>query len=186
MTWLEDEFLNAPVEDFTDVEFVFRRTGHFVNPAELAELLAGLAEHAQDFSVETELIDAAGKSVGTIEHLVGSRRDANGPGRARSHGAGRRGGLVADGGASVGRGGNIDGDLAEELSIGVEDLDAPVAAVGDVDVVARVDGDAVRQVELAGLIAGFAPGFKPVAVLIDFCNSRIDIAVRDEIGRAHV
>src|SRR6266566_1295108 len=141
MTWLEDEFLNAPVEDFTDVEFVFRRAGHFVNPAELAELLAGLAEHAQDFSVEAELIDAPGKCIGTIKHLVGSGRDANRPGRAGSHRAGCRRGFVADGGASVGRSGNIDGDLAEELSIGVEDLDAPVAADGDVDVVARVDGN---------------------------------------------
>src|SRR5712691_12626291 len=138
MTWLEDEFLHAPVEDFTDVAFVFRGAGNFVNPTELAELLAGLAEHAQDISVEAELINAPGKCVGTIEHLVGSGRDANGPGRARSHRAGCRGGFVANGGASVGGNRTSDGDLAEELPIGVEDLDAPVAAVGDVDVVGRV------------------------------------------------
>src|SRR5256886_7755417 len=50
----EDEFLDAPVQNFGDVEVVFGGAGDFVNPAELAELLAGFAEDAENFSVERE------------------------------------------------------------------------------------------------------------------------------------
>ena len=69
--------------------------------------------------------------------------------------------------------------MAKEFSIGVEDLDAAVAAIGDVNVVVRIDGDTVRGVELAGLVAWFAPGLEPVPVLVDFGDARIDVAVAD-------
>ena len=49
---LEREFLHAPVEDFGDVEFVFAGAGDGVDPTELPGLLAGFAEHAEEFSVE--------------------------------------------------------------------------------------------------------------------------------------
>jgi hypothetical protein len=39
--------------------------------------------------------------------------------------------------------------------------------------------DTVRGVELAGLVARFAPGLKPVAVLVGLGNPRIDVAVAD-------
>ena len=77
-------------------------------------------------------------------------------------------GFFADGGRCTGvieR--HVDGDLAEEFAVAVEDLDAAVAAVGDVDVSLGVGGDAVRRVELAGLVAGFAEGLEPFAVLVD-------------------
>src|SRR5437016_1614179 len=86
--WFENEFLDAPVQELGDVEFVRGGTGDFVNPAELADLFAGSAEDAEDFSIESELVDAAGKSVGSIEDLIWSRRDAESPGRTRRHGAG--------------------------------------------------------------------------------------------------
>ena len=105
--------------------------------------------------------------------------DANGPGRARGHGASGCRGLVADGRTSVGIDGDIDGELAQKFSIGIEDLDAAVATVGDVDVVVRIDSDAVRGVEVARLVAGFAPRLEPVALLVDFGDTRIDIAVAD-------
>src|ERR1700674_4353795 len=179
VSWFENEFLDAPVQDFCYVEFVFGGAGDLVDPAELSELLAGFAEDAENFSVEAEFIDAAWKAVGAVEDLIGGGRDANGPGCAGGHGAGGGGGLVADGGAGVGIDGNIDGELAKEFSIGVENLYAAVATIGDVNVVARIDGDAVRSVELAGLVAGLAPGLEPVAVLVDFGDARIDIAVAD-------
>src|SRR5258708_4044082 len=179
MSWFENEFLDAPVQDFSGVEFVFRGAGDFVNPAELSELLAGFAEDAENFSVERELVDAAGEAVGAVEDLTGRGRDAKGPGRARGHGARGRGRLVANGGAGIGIDGNIDSDSADEFSVGIEDLDAAVATVGDVDVVLGIDGDAVRGVELTGLIARLAPRLEPVAVLVDFCDARIDIAIAD-------
>src|ERR1700757_3174073 len=82
---LEEEFLDAPVKKFGDVEFVFRRAGDFVNPAELFWLFAGLAEDAEDFSVKGQLVDAAGKCVGAKQNLVRPRGNTDRPGRARSH-----------------------------------------------------------------------------------------------------
>ncbi len=37
----------------------------------------------------------------------------------------------------------------------------------------------MRSAELAGLIAGFAPGLEPVAVLVDFRDAGIDVAIAD-------
>jgi len=150
-----------------------------VNPAELAELLAGFAEDAEDSSVEAQLVDATGETVGTVEDLIGSGRDADGPGGAGRHRAGGGRGLVADGRVGVGVDGDINGDLAEEFSVAVENLYAAVAAIGDVDVALRVECDAVRRVQLARLVAGFAPGLEPIAVLVHFGDARIDIAVAD-------
>jgi hypothetical protein len=49
---MQHPLLHAPVQQFGDKEYVFRRTYHFVNPAELLQLFALLAEHAQDLTVE--------------------------------------------------------------------------------------------------------------------------------------
>ena len=49
---VQDEFLYAPVEQLCDEEGVFGGAGDLVDPAELLELFAGLAEDAEDFSVE--------------------------------------------------------------------------------------------------------------------------------------
>src|SRR5260370_23279577 len=70
-------------------------------------------------------------------------------------------------------------DAQNNVSVGVESLDGAVAAIGDVNIVLRVDSDAVRDVELAGLIAGLAPGFEPVAVLVNFGDAGVDVAVAD-------
>jgi hypothetical protein len=121
---LEYQFLDAPVEDFGNVEFVFGGAGHFVDPVELAELLAGFAEDAENFSVESEFVNGTGETVGTVEGLIWCGRDANGPGRAGRHRSAGGGGLVPDGGASVGFHGNINGDLAGQFSTAVENLDA--------------------------------------------------------------
>ena len=50
------------------------------------------------------------------------------------------------------------GPLGEVLAVRAEDLDAVVLAVADEDAPVRGDGDAVRQVELAGTGARDAPG----------------------------
>src|SRR5207244_2719834 len=54
-----------------------------------------------------------------------------------------------------------------------------VAAVSDVDVALRIRRDAVRRMELAGLLSAVAPGFQPVAVLVDLCDPRVDVAIAD-------
>src|ERR1700693_3013689 len=113
---LKYQFLHTPVEQFGDIQLVFGGAGNFVNPAELAELFAGFAEHAKNFSVEAEFVDATGKSIGGEDHGVCAGCDTYGPGRARSHATSCLGGFVADCGASVCGSGNVDCDLAKEFS----------------------------------------------------------------------
>ena len=60
---MQDEFLHPPVQQFGDVNRVFRGARDFVNPAEFFEFLAGAAEPTQDFSVQAELVDAARESI---------------------------------------------------------------------------------------------------------------------------
>ena len=88
MRWFENEFLDTPVQEFGDVKFVRGGAGDFMNPAELSELLAGLAENAENFSIERKFVNAARKRIGSIEDLIWSRRDAKGPRRSGRHGAG--------------------------------------------------------------------------------------------------
>src|SRR5437764_5082884 len=177
---LKAQLLDAPVEKFRDEKLVFAGTSDFVNPAKLAKWFARLAKDAKHFSIESELVNSPGKCVRGVENLIRPGGDANGPRSAGRHGPGRRGWFVADGGASIGGSGHIDRKLAKKFSGRIENLDAAVAAVGDIDVVVGVHGNAVRNVELAGLRAGPAPGRQPVAVLIDLSNTRIDVAVADE------
>src|ERR1700726_168511 len=96
VSWLERQLLDAPVQDFSDVKFVLERACDFVDPAEVAELLAGLAEPAEKFAFEAEFVDAAGEGVGGEEDLIGRRSDADGPGSAGGHGAGGLRGAIAD------------------------------------------------------------------------------------------
>ena len=87
-SWFENEFLDAPVQEFGDVQLVRGGTSNFVNPSELAGLFAGFAEDAEDSSIERKFVDAAGKSVGSIEDLIRSGGDAESPWRAGGHRAG--------------------------------------------------------------------------------------------------
>ena len=66
---MERETLYAPVEKFGHVQLVLGRTRDLVDPAELLRLLPRLAEHAEDFAVEREFVDAAGNGVGAVEQL---------------------------------------------------------------------------------------------------------------------
>src|ERR1043166_10004939 len=56
---MQDELLDAPVQNLGDEQHVFGRTRHLVNPAELLELLARRPQHTQHLAVERELVDAA-------------------------------------------------------------------------------------------------------------------------------
>src|SRR6202035_442083 len=84
---MQDQLLHAPIQDFGDIEGVLVRAGDGVDPAELLELFAGAAEHAQNLAVQAELVDAAGEGVGDVKHLVRRRRDAQRPRGTRRHGA---------------------------------------------------------------------------------------------------
>src|SRR5205814_1151458 len=73
--------------------------------------------------------------------------------------------------------GHVDGELAQERPLPVEYLDAPVAAVGHVDIALRVGSDRVRRVELARLGA-FAAARPGVQILADVAH---ELAVGREL-----
>ena len=75
---------------------------------------------------------------------------------------------------------HVDRELAEELSVGVEHLNATIRAIGDVDVALRVVGDGVQDVELRRVRAALAPRLHPLAVLVDLHDARVVVAVGDE------
>ena len=77
---LKNELLHTPIKQFSYVELILGRASHLVNPAKLTKLLPGLAEHAQHLSIKTQLVDAARKTIGTVEHLMRRRCDTDSPG----------------------------------------------------------------------------------------------------------
>jgi hypothetical protein len=52
---------------------------------------------------------------------------------------------------------HVDGHCAQEFTLGIEDLNAPVETIRHVDVALRVGCDAVRRIELSRLVAALAP-----------------------------
>src|SRR6516225_4924418 len=48
--WMQDQLLHAPIEQFSHKDFVFRRTGDFVDPTELLDLLTSLSQHTKHFA----------------------------------------------------------------------------------------------------------------------------------------
>src|SRR6202162_3831389 len=136
---MQGELLHSPIQELRDEERVFGRARNLMHPSKLAELLARFPENAEDVSVQVDLVDPALVGVGCIEHLVRTGSDAHGPG-----------------GADV-------GPLAEKSSFAIENLDAVILAITDVDVSFRVGGDAVHGMKLARRGPALAPGLHPVA-----------------------
>src|SRR5438067_5233404 len=127
------ELLHPEVADFADVERVLAAAIDRVDGAELFQQFACFAKLSNDGSVETHLVDFAGRvevvrriGIRDVHDRVRGRRDADGLG-------------VAD-----------VLDFALEGAVVVEHLDAHVPAVGGVHVALRVDGDTVDAGELAG------------------------------------
>jgi hypothetical protein len=74
---VQDEFLNAPIENFTDVYFVLFSAVHFVHGPELLQLLASCAELARNGAVKFHFVDRcvvkfAAVRIGAIEILPSS------------------------------------------------------------------------------------------------------------------
>src|SRR6266699_1400131 len=184
---MQHQLLHAPVEELGDVEHVLRGAGDLVDPAELLQLLPGFAEHPENLPVEAQLVHASRERVGDVEHLFRAGRDAHRPRRARHHRLRisrgldlRHIGQVADRRARLRIVRHVYRELALEPALPVEHLDAPVAAVGDVDVPLRVRRDRVRRVEFAGFGAAVAPRLDPLAVPVHLGDARVDMAVADK------
>src|SRR5216684_1082823 len=147
---------------------------------ELTEIASRPAHHAQNLAIECHLEDAAwvcrlpneqqligtggnADRVGSSDYLLEAitcRRSAIDSPRRRI----RR---------------HIDRKHALEIAIGIKDLDAMVRAITNINIVVEVDGDRVWQVELTGAGTLRSPRLHPVAVLVDFGDTRVDVTVSD-------
>src|SRR5579864_2914538 len=65
------------------------------------------------------------------------------------------------------------------FAVAVENLDAMVLAVGDVNPAVGVTANIVRDVELAGVGAGLAPGREELAARRVFVDAGVAVAVGD-------
>jgi len=74
----------------------------------------------------------------------------------------------------------VSADFGEVLPFPGEALDAAVFAIGDVDDLILIDGDAVGEVQLAGALAWCAPLAETVAVGIIFEDAGVAVAIGDE------
>ena len=75
--------------------------------------------------------------------------------------------------------GHVNHDLAQKFSLAIEYLNTTIATVSNIDISLRIHGDAVRSIDLTGLVTGFAPRLEPVPFLVDFGDSGIDVTVAD-------
>ena len=140
--------MHGPIEQFGDVNLILRRARDFVNPPELFDLLARLAEHAENL----------GRPVPPVRVI-------------------RRNQAIR--GLRAGRKRHVDFDLAREYAIGSEHLNADIPAVRYLNVTLRIGSDAVWRTELSRLAARLAPGFHPVAVLVELGHAGVHVAVAD-------
>ena len=112
-----------------------------VSPINLPVIVSEAAPFGEDFSgkVEFEKLSAIGgvwfqvASINDVKEIV--RADGQGPGAAKLWRT----------------------PHFQEFAVAVEDLNARVAAIRDVDQSLRIHGDAVRQIEFAGSAALVAP-----------------------------
>src|SRR5712671_4314644 len=157
------DLLDPQIADFADQQIVLVAAVDGVHGTEFLRHLAGAAEFADDRPVQFHLVDFAGLvdvvrriGIGDIKHRIRTRGHADRLGISE----------IAD--------------LRLEGAVVVEDLDAVVVAVGDIDIALRVNRNAADIVELALAGALLAPAFDEFAVLVEFGDARIALAVGDE------
>src|ERR1700674_449843 len=56
---MKREFLRAPVQQFSDIDFILRRARDRMDPAEFLQGLACAAEPSQELAVERQFVNAA-------------------------------------------------------------------------------------------------------------------------------
>ena len=141
-----DQLLHAPVVHVSDVNQVLRWAGDAVSPIKLAEFMAGLAPHAENFSFrQLKLVEPTGFGVSREKILRRGAGDADGPRRGfirTVHGQvaqNRMPRLVIR---------HIQEDKLLEISIQVEYLNAAVAPVGHIHVAVAINADVVRIPEM--------------------------------------
>src|SRR5215469_4369697 len=92
-------------------------------------------------------------------------RNANGPRRTWRSCTGWMVCFIANCGPCIWRDGDIDNDLAEEFTVSVKYLNSMISAIRDINVVQRVDSNAMRGVKLPGLFPGSPHDFSQLPSL---------------------
>src|SRR6202049_3476808 len=151
---LRDPFVEARGKGVGKIDGLLIRACYLVNGVNGAGHAAGAGEDAQDLAGEVHLVDPA--HAAHEHHLMGSIGEPERPGRSRH---------LPD---------------SFQFALRVENLDAAVAAVGDIDDVVIVDHNTVRGIEEARLVATPTPVLNEVATLIELGNARIAVSVGDE------
>ena len=147
----QEQLLHPPIRSLADVQLTLRGARERVRTGELSQVASRATDHPQHGAIEGNLEDSS--RVGRFpheEHLHGPGCNAERIGCADRLLETFAGGCRTVDRAGRGIGWHIDREHALEVAVGVEHLDAMVRAIADVDVVSLVDGNRVRDVELAG------------------------------------
>src|SRR5215471_3766257 len=124
----------------------------------LLELASGTADYSQHLAVERNLEQPSGiRGFTDKQNLIGSRRDAHRIGRTDHRRKSFARWRLAVDRRDPWRRRHVDGEHTQKFTIVIEDLDAPVRAVANIDIVVTVDNDGMRKVELAGGRATCSP-----------------------------
>src|SRR5712691_9795163 len=145
------ELFGMPAEDFSREDRTITPDSDFVGieVRPLARLRS--RETAQHLALGIDLQDTARYGVGHVQEVVGSDHQAKGM---------------------------PEFPLPQEAPAGIEDLDARVLPVTDIDEI-TVNGDGMRGVELSRPGALHSPAQQLIAVLVELQHPRIPVAIRD-------
>src|SRR5438552_9137521 len=116
----------------------------------LARLRSGETTH--NFALRIDLQNAAGDRVGHVKGVVWSEHQAKGTSKF---------------------------PLPQKPAIPVEDLDARILPIADIDQVA-INHDRVGRIELSGAGALHSPAHQHIAVLVELEHPRIPVAISHE------
>src|SRR5579862_3932922 len=143
-----NKLLHRAIHGIGHIDLALGTHGDEVGFSELAPSArcSRFADRREDFAVQVEAEHLAGESIDHDDFLLADLQRARQP-------------RVLE--------------FLDEFPILIEDLDALVFAIGDPELALRVEGEAVGNVELAGLGAFAAPEFDEVAVLIELEDTGI-------------
>src|SRR5262249_51977868 len=151
---LRPEFLSAAAGGFGDIQVSVRIDGELMRIPNRSRERALRAPRRDHLSAEVELHD-----------LV----------------------VIAADGRKIPIGGDHDvlrlahtSKLIEIFSVLVEDLDAPVPSIGNVNTAISIDVDRMHGIELTISLAGSAPLENELPILVELHHSRVRVAVADE------
>src|SRR5436309_170795 len=149
-----NELLRTAAKDFRGVQVSIRIGREFVYSPEQAGCGPMCSPGIEQFSIQIVFEEFVDRSRKGPQIIVGAHAD--------------RVGLM-----------NVRPDV-EELAVLVEDLNAVVGAIGDVDAPVAIGSDGVGSVELSWSGSGRSPCHQVLSVLVELHNARVAVTVADE------